>query len=149
MSTELCYRLSQYYQTSQSTVSVYQYTVVVASLIIPTTSEHEENCDYTPVQCPNSSRCPVILKKVQYCIAHALHMTHLQACSTSHVLPHMCISHARPHSAAATQHMHNTLLLYCMHKHYSTHIQNKCTQRVNFVKYNMCACLYDRTYNNI
>ncbi|XP_065899712.1 E3 ubiquitin-protein ligase TRAF7-like isoform X1 [Dysidea avara] len=25
--------------------------------------EHEEKCDYTPVQCPNSSKCPVLLKK--------------------------------------------------------------------------------------
>ena len=28
------------------------------------TRDHEKDCEYAPVRCPNSSKCPVVMKKV-------------------------------------------------------------------------------------
>jgi len=42
-----------------------QLRCVLSCVDVCVCSEHEAECDYKPVQCPNNPDCPVILKKVR------------------------------------------------------------------------------------
>lgn len=33
--------------------------------VLYSSSEHEQSCQYAPIQCPNSTLCPAVLKMVQ------------------------------------------------------------------------------------
>ena len=35
--------------------------------------DHEKECEYAPVRCPNSSKCPVVLKKVSTTLSLSCH----------------------------------------------------------------------------
>ena len=54
--------------------------------------DHEKDCEYAPVRCPNSSKCPVVMKKVSAIIRRAamnvVGWDDVFPSSPSEILPH-------------------------------------------------------------
>ena len=50
-----------------SFIKLKQLAIVYTTNTVALTNfrDHEKDCEYAPVRCPNSSKCPVILKKVR------------------------------------------------------------------------------------